>query len=212
MIQNSFNAASKSSEIAYVDKSQSETPQKSGHRKPIIVVFLAAKTTKKPRKGQKMIRAAVLLTILSMWAPGARAWSQTRQVASVASIAPIMEDPRDAFSAAQSSGKDLLLVFSGSDWCMPCIRFEKKILADSAFLHFAGERLVILVADFPQRKKIPPPLRAQYEALAEQYDPSGVFPEILLLGPDRRLLATLRYQDQSPGDFMHALREEQIKQ
>jgi hypothetical protein len=38
----------------------------------------------------------------------------------------LFRDPKLAFSAAARTGKDILLIFSGSDWCMPCIRFEKK--------------------------------------------------------------------------------------
>jgi len=89
---------------------------------------------------------------------------------------------------------------------MPCIRFEKKILSDSSFQRFAAERLVILVADFPQRKRVPDSLRIQYEALAEQFDPSGQFPQIILLDSARRRLGSLAYTDQSPGDFIRDLR------
>jgi thiamine biosynthesis lipoprotein len=118
----------------------------------------------------------------------------------------LIRDPHFAFSSATRTGKDILLIFSGSDWCMPCIRFEKKILSDSSFQRFAAERLVILVADFPQRKRVPDSLRIQYEALAEQFDPSGQFPQIILLDSARRRLGSLAYTDQSPGDFIRDLR------
>jgi thioredoxin-related protein len=118
----------------------------------------------------------------------------------------LISDPKLAFSAATRTGKDILLVFSGSDWCMPCIRFEKKILSDSSFQKFAGERLVILVADFPQRKRVPDSIRIQYEALAEEFDPSGQFPQIVLLDSGRKRLGNLSYTDQSPGDFIRGLR------
>jgi thioredoxin-related protein len=118
----------------------------------------------------------------------------------------VIRDPKLAFSVATSTGKGILLIFSGSDWCMPCIKFEKKILTDSSFQKFAGERLVILVADFPQRKRVPDSLRIQYEALAEQFDPSGQFPQIILLDSGRKRLGILSYTDQSPGDFIRDLR------
>jgi thioredoxin-related protein len=118
----------------------------------------------------------------------------------------LVRDPKLAFSAAARTGKDILLIFSGSDWCMPCIRFEKKILSDSSFQKFAGERLVILVADFPQRTRVPDSLRIQYEALAEQFDPSGQFPQIILLDSGRKRLGNLSYTDQPPGDFIRDLR------
>ena len=118
----------------------------------------------------------------------------------------VLHDPTLAFAAATRTGKDILLIFSGSDWCIPCIRFEKKILSDSSFRKFAGERLVILVADFPQRKRVPDSLRIQYEALAEQFDPSGQFPQIILLDSGRKRVADVAYTDQSPGEFTRDLR------
>jgi thioredoxin-related protein len=116
-----------------------------------------------------------------------------------------LHDPNRAFAAATRTGRDILLIFSGSDWCMPCIRFEKKILSDSSFQKFAGQHLVILVADFPQSKRVPDSLRIQYEALAEQFDPSGQFPQIILLDSGRKRVADVVYTDQSAGDFIRDL-------
>jgi thiamine biosynthesis lipoprotein len=116
--------------------------------------------------------------------------------------AQVEPDPEKAFREARQSGRQILLVFSGSDWCMPCIRFEKNILTDSAVREFAGKRIVILEADFPQRKKIPTPMRSQYEALAGEFNTEGAFPKIVLLTPERKLLAILPYTGQSPADFI----------
>ena len=66
--------------------------------------------------------------------------------------------------------------------------------------------MVILVADFPQRTRVPDSLRIQYEALAEQFDPSGQFPQIILLDSGRKRLGNLSYTDQPPGDFIRDLR------
>jgi thioredoxin-related protein len=119
----------------------------------------------------------------------------------------ITEDPVNAFLSAKQSGKKVLLVFSGSDWCLPCIRFEKKILSDSSFRQLASGLLVVLMADFPQHKKIPDTLRIQYEALSEQFNPSGDFPRIVLLDADKRFLAVLVYAGQSSRDFIREMRE-----
>jgi len=116
-------------------------------------------------------------------------------------------DPEKAFEQARQSGKKILLIFSGSDWCLPCIRLEKNILADSAFRQFASEHLVIVEADFPQRKKIPPVLKAQYETLADRFDPEGAFPKIVLLTADRSLVGVLSYSGQSPTSFIEEVQK-----
>lgn len=121
--------------------------------------------------------------------------------------AQLLQDPSQAFSAAAQSGKNIMLVFSGSDWCVPCIQFNKKVLTDSTFLSFAHENLILLEADFPQRKKIPAPLRQQYDSLAAAFNPAGAFPQVVLLSPEKKLMANVPYRQQSPEGFIAALKQ-----
>jgi thiamine biosynthesis lipoprotein len=93
----------------------------------------------------------------------------------------VFSRPADAFALSKQMDKPVLLIFSGSDWCVPCIQFNKKILKDSVFLKFASNKLVLLEADFPQRKKIPTDLKKAYESLAERFNPNGIFPLIVIL-------------------------------
>ncbi|ACU59094.1 thioredoxin family protein [Chitinophaga pinensis] len=120
--------------------------------------------------------------------------------------AQVLQSPDKAFAQAQASGKKIMLVFSGSDWCIPCIRFNKQILSDSSFLRFAGENLVLLEADFPQRKKIAAPLRQQYDSLAAAFNPEGAFPQLVLLSPQKKLLAYIPYREETPDGFITTLK------
>ena len=103
------------------------------------------------------------------------------------------------FSLAQEKAfqeqKKLLLVFSGSDWCMPCIRLEKEVWQDNVFLAYAKEELVLYRADFPKRKKnqLAPGLKAKHEILAEQYNPKGYFPWVVVFGKDKTVKGTFVY-------------------
>ena len=45
----------------------------------------------------------------------------------------------------------------------------------------------------------------QNEALAEKYNPAGEFPKIVLLNPDETVLTSIRYDNQSPGEFVNEL-------
>jgi thiamine biosynthesis lipoprotein len=81
-----------------------------------------------------------------------------------------------------------LLIFSGSDWCLPCIRFERTVLQDTTFLAFSEEYLVIEKADFPQHKKLTKEQVRHNEALAEKYNPQGYFPHILLINEKGKVL------------------------
>lgn len=126
---------------------------------------------------------------------------------SIATHAQVLQNPYQAFAAAAQSGKNIMLVFSGSDWCVPCIQFNKKVLADSTFLSFANDHLILLEADFPQRKKIPQPLRQQYDSLAAAFNPAGAFPQVVLLSPEKKLMAHIPYRQQSPEGFIAALKQ-----
>ncbi len=95
-----------------------------------------------------------------------------------------------AESLAKSENKLILLKFSGSDWCIPCIQLQKTIFENSEFQEFAKQKLVILLADFPQQKKHQLP-KVEQEAnnkLAEVYNPEGQFPQMLLLDGEGKVL------------------------
>ena len=91
--------------------------------------------------------------------------------------------------------KKLLLVFSGSDWCVPCIRLEKEVWQDAVFLAYAKENLVLYRADFPKRKKnqLPQILKEKHDNLAAQYNPKGYFPWVVVFSPDKEVKGTFIY-------------------
>jgi len=120
----------------------------------------------------------------------------------------LYSSPSEAFTAADSSSKPVLLVFSGSDWCAPCIRFEREVLMDSAFIGYAHDHVVILKADFPQRKKIDPELVKAYEGLADRYNQEGAFPKVILLGNQGKGEKVLKTIAQTPKAFIRQLQQE----
>jgi thioredoxin-related protein len=120
--------------------------------------------------------------------------------------AQVQDSAEEAFRISSELNKPILLVFAGSDWCASCIRFEKKILTETNFMDFARENLVILKADFPQRKPLSSALQHQNALLAEQYNPKGLFPYLLLLGPEKSVVSPLPYSNQSPLEFIEEIR------
>jgi len=91
-----------------------------------------------------------------------------------------------AEAAARKDGKQILLRFSGSDWCIPCIRLEKAVFEKEVFLSYASTHLVLMQADFPRlpKHKLSKEQQAENEALAALYDKDGSFPLVVLLNPD----------------------------
>ncbi|HRK52813.1 MAG TPA: thioredoxin family protein [Cyclobacteriaceae bacterium] len=119
--------------------------------------------------------------------------------------AQIHDNAEEAFASSKATHKPVLLIFSGSDWCAPCIRFQKTVLSDEQFQLYASDHLILLKADFPQRKKLSKALEKQNEVLAEKYNPKGQFPHIVLLNSDQSVLSTLSYKNQDTAQFISML-------
>lgn len=99
-------------------------------------------------------------------------------------------DFEKAKQTARSEHKYILLNFSGSDWCGPCIRLRKEILDSDEFGVFAGQKLVLVNADFPRLKKnaLSKEQQQRNDLLADKYNPKGIFPLTLLLTSDGKIL------------------------
>jgi len=91
---------------------------------------------------------------------------------------------------AAKENKFILVNFSGSDWCIPCIRMEKQVFETPAFTGYAGQNLVLVKADFPRlnKNKLSKEQTALNESLANTYNPHGKFPYTLLLDKDGKVL------------------------
>jgi thiamine biosynthesis lipoprotein len=122
--------------------------------------------------------------------------------------AQVHNNADDAFKIANEAKRPVFLIFAGSDWCAPCIEFEKKVLLDANFKHFAEESLVILKADFPQREKLPRQLQEQNDKLASLYNPKGLFPLLLVIRADGKLMSTIHYNHQHVEDFITQIKRQ----
>lgn len=91
---------------------------------------------------------------------------------------------------AAKNNKYILVNFSGSDWCLPCIQLRKNIFDSESFTVYASENLVLVNADFPRRNKhkLSPDQKKMNEDLAEKYDPDGKFPYTILMTADGKIL------------------------
>jgi len=96
----------------------------------------------------------------------------------------------EAKALAQKEHKHIILNFSGSDWCGPCIRLHKEIFDSEQFQQFAATNLVLLNADFPRLKKnqLPSAQQKINDAIADQYNSKGSFPFTVLLNENGKVL------------------------
>jgi thioredoxin-related protein len=106
---------------------------------------------------------------------------------------------------AKNNHKYILLTFTGSDWCLPCMRTKQKIFDSKAFNTFADTNLVLVNADFPRQKKnkLSAEQAKENDALAEQYDKEGMFPMIILFDENgKKIKEWTGYPGVSPEKFI----------
>ncbi|MCG2792011.1 MAG: thioredoxin family protein [Weeksellaceae bacterium] len=117
----------------------------------------------------------------------------------------------DAKKQAGEKKELILLNFSGSDWCIPCIKLHKNIIETEEFKSLTTENIIVyLNADFPRSKKNQPApeLKKENAALAELYNPKGLFPYTLLLDADGKILKSWEgLPSENAATFCQEIRE-----
>ncbi|HOQ04573.1 MAG TPA: thioredoxin family protein [Anaerohalosphaeraceae bacterium] len=112
----------------------------------------------------------------------------------------------EALAAAQKENKDLLINFSGSDWCIFCIRLEKDVFAQEAFAKEAEKYFVFMLVDFPNDpSKQSEEIRKQNQQLARRYRFRNLFPTLYLAKPDGTPYAMAEYQPLGPTEYLDYL-------
>jgi thioredoxin-related protein len=96
----------------------------------------------------------------------------------------------EAKQESVKEGKHILISFSGSDWCIPCIKMEKQVFETDTFCHYAANNLLLVKADFPRLKKnkLSKDQVERNEQLAATYNPDGKFPYTVLLDDKGKMI------------------------
>ena len=108
-----------------------------------------------------------------------------------------------AKAAAKAANRPILAVFSGSDWCKPCIMYEQEVFAKPEFMSYAKDKLVLAHFDFPRMKKnqLPAAQQKMNDAAAAQLNREGDFPLAVVISPEGKVLAKTGYIAGGPAAF-----------
>ena len=116
-------------------------------------------------------------------------------------------DFEKAKAQALAEKKDLLLDFTGSDWCTWCIRLRKEVFETELFKKEAPSKFVLVELDFPQDSSAQPEAtRAQNKKLQDQFGIKG-YPTIFLSDASGRPYAQLGYEKGGPEAYLKSLEE-----
>jgi thioredoxin-related protein len=114
-------------------------------------------------------------------------------------------DFEKAKAQAAAEKKDLLMDFTGSDWCGWCIRLRKEVFDTDEFKAQAPKKYVLLELDYPQdQSKVSDATRAQNDKLQSQFGIQG-YPTIFLADSLGRPYAQLGYEKGGPEAYLKIL-------
>ncbi|MEX0321216.1 MAG: thioredoxin family protein [Puniceicoccaceae bacterium] len=113
-------------------------------------------------------------------------------------------DYEEATATAETEDRLVLLMFTGSDWCVWCKRVHQEILDTPVFMEWAKENLVLVYVDFPRKDYRTAKVKEQNDSLDKQYDVSG-YPTMVLTDPAGEELKRLSYMQGGPKTFIRAI-------
>lgn len=116
-----------------------------------------------------------------------------------------IQDFAKAKEAAKAEKKDLLIDFTGSDWCGWCIKLDEEVFSKDPFQQAAPKDFILVKLDFPQdESRVTPEIKAQNEKLRDTYGIQG-FPTILLTDADGVVYGEAGYQEGGPEKYLEML-------
>ncbi|MBW8017358.1 MAG: thioredoxin fold domain-containing protein [Planctomycetes bacterium] len=125
-----------------------------------------------------------------------------------------MTDYKAAMKKAAAEKKDMLIDFSGSDWCVWCIRLDKEVFSQKEFIEEASKNFVFVVLDFPRdTSKMTRQLQEQNEELQKKFQVED-FPTVFLTDAKGMPYARTGYRAGGPKvylEYISTFRNDQVK-
>lgn len=116
----------------------------------------------------------------------------------------------EAVAEASQQNKEVLLNFTGSDWCPWCVKMDQEVLSQKQFSDFALKNLVLVKLDFPRHKKLSPDEKAQNEQLAKKYAIQGFPTFVLVDASGKEVRRQEGYLEGGPAEFLKWARGEAV--
>ncbi|HEY1170530.1 MAG TPA: thioredoxin family protein [Verrucomicrobiae bacterium] len=116
-----------------------------------------------------------------------------------------LTDYPKAQAQAKEQKKAILMDFTGSDWCPPCMQLKKTVLSSAEFTKFAAEKLVLVEVDFPENKKQSEALKKANGELEKKFKVDG-YPTIIVVDAEgKELFRSEGYDGSSAKDYVAKL-------
>lgn len=118
-----------------------------------------------------------------------------------------LTDFNKAQRKAKRGEKEIILYFSGSDWCGPCKKLKQEVFARDTFLHYANKHWVLVYLDYPRYTKQDARQKAHNARIKAQYNAIGQFPMVALLNAQGQVLGHTGYVGYPAPRYIAHLKE-----
>ena len=99
-----------------------------------------------------------------------------------------------AIDQSESSGKPIMLVFSGSDWCSYCQRLEHEVLQTPEFKTWSSNNVIKVMVDFPQYYNLSADVARQNQRLKQYFEKHlRGYPTVLMITSDGSIIGRTGY-------------------
>lgn len=113
-------------------------------------------------------------------------------------------DFETAKKVASEENKPIILVFQGSDWCAPCVLLDKEVFQTETFSLYAKDHFVMIEADFPKKPEnaLSEALKKHNYELLNTYNTRGIFPFVVVLDSEGKVLGETGYFNATPSEYI----------
>lgn len=116
------------------------------------------------------------------------------------------QDVEASLEKATAQGKDVLMDFTGSDWCGWCIKLREEVFDQQGFFEAASKHFVLVELDFPQKKNLPNQTVKQNRSWQEKFGVRG-YPTIILADAKGLPYAQTGYRKGGKDEYLKHLEE-----
>ncbi len=140
---------------------------------------------------RSIILISTLIMLTAIFLPAQAAW---------------LNNYESARAQAGKEHKDMLLVFSGSDWCRWCQQLQKEVFSQKKFNQEAEKDFILVEIDFPRKKEMADAIKEQNQNLAKKYGVTG-FPTVILADAAGKPYAKTGYQQGGADVYLSQLKD-----
>lgn len=97
----------------------------------------------------------------------------------------------EAKKLASKENKKIMIYFTGSDWCAPCVALKDDYFNTPVFEEKADNFVLVLI-DYPRRKDIIPAEQMKYNrTVIDKYNKSKSFPKVVMVDKNGKELGNI---------------------